>query len=94
MKYAYFPLPDELKLEIFLPKKTEEIHVNNFRIIFDKESKKLSEIIIDNYISETKEFKSKLNTVQLNGIWKNFNITELDIKSGRKELLKHLNGKF
>jgi hypothetical protein len=46
------------------------------------------------YTEELKEFRKNLNVIQLGGIWKDVKVTEEEIVSTRKELLKKLDRKW
>ncbi|MDO8691309.1 MAG: hypothetical protein Q7R39_15085, partial [Dehalococcoidia bacterium] len=52
----------------------------------------ISGIDIVHFSEELKEFKKSLRAMRLGGAWKGLEVSDQDIKEGREELLKALEG--
>ena len=89
----YTPSRDEILLELHPHASKPTKKVGPFKLWWDKEGY-INAIAIGQYRDQLIEFRKKLRTVQLGGIWKGEKITEEDIRETREDLLKRLEGKW
>ena len=90
---TYIPFKDELVLKFRPLKGKPTLSFERYKLWFNKEGS-IDGINIIQFTEELKEFKKNVNTIQLESIWKNVDITDKDIKETREELLKILERKW
>lgn len=90
---SYDPAEDVLRLE-FAPAKGEPDMRSGAIEIWSNSEGNIYALAILQYTKQSEEFRKKLKTAQLGGIWKGIKITDADIQATRDELLKRIEEKW
>jgi hypothetical protein len=90
---SYDPAEDVLRLE-FAPAKGEPDMRSGAIEIWSNSEGNIYALAILQYTKQSEEFRKKLKTTQLGGIWKGIRITDDDIQATRDELLKKIEEKW
>jgi N-acetylglucosamine kinase-like BadF-type ATPase len=90
---SYTPSRDELYAVFQSAKKKSTKKFGHYKFQIGDDGA-ICAIYIGSYLEELKEFKNKLNTIQLGGIWKGVKVSDKDIKEIRKELFKKLEARW
>jgi len=86
---SYIPDKDELFVEFSPRKLRPSKQIGHFSLWWDDEGN-ICAIRIRAFWEEMEDFQRNFNDAKLGGIWKDFTITDKDIKESRKELLGKL----
>jgi hypothetical protein len=90
---SYDPAEDVLRLE-FAPAKGEPDIRSGAIEIWSTSEGNIYALAILQYTKQSEEFRKKLKTAKLGGIWKGTRITSADIQATRDELLKTIEEKW
>ena len=90
---SYDPVGDVLRLE-FAPAKGKPDLKSGALEIWTSSDGNIYALAILEYTKLFREFRRKLRTAALGGIWKGIKITEADIQETREELLKRAEEKL
>lgn len=93
MSITYEPVEDVLRLEFAPAKGKPDLAAGAIEIWSNSEGN-IYALAILQYTKQSEEFKKKLKTAKLGGIWKGVRITDEDIQATRDELLKRIEEKW